>query len=270
MEVNKISIDGKFWLQIQPYLVSFGWEGMPKDVHYTIAFNEQSPMINLHVTKNVTVADDERKPYIRIVQISKEDLTKVSNSIAKRMMGLILEPYDIVKFKRKHRSQVGFLSFSNLQEGEMAKIMELKLINAFKPITKRQGKRLKFQNKIAEQLESFASERGLMKRMFQEIRPLRAKPKSWIEAGMLIGKHESVTVIRMLDKWYKVREPNSIRGMVRHLTNERIAEALTKKTKFALAKIRHANSYQDVVHFDKPMNLLLERKTESKKENTER
>lgn len=266
MEINKISIDGKFWVQLQPHLLSFGWEGMPKDVHYTIAFNEHSPMINLHVTKNVTLENDERKPYIRIVQISKEDLTRVSDSITKRMMGLIMEPYDIVEFKRKHRSQVGFLSFSSLQEGEVSKVVEMKLVNAFKPITKRQGKRLKFQNKIAEQLESFATEKGLMKRMFREIRPLRAKPKSWIEAGMLIGKHECVTVIRIIDKWYKIREHNSIRGMIKHLTNDKIAEVLTKKTKYALAKIRHANTYQQVAHHDKPVTLFFKRSAETKKE----
>jgi len=260
--INKVSFAGKFWFQIQPHLVSFGWEGMPKDVHCTLAFNDNSPFLNVHLTKNVTgLNETQRKPSIRIVEMSKEELNIISQGLVKRMFGMIIEPYDIVAFKRRCRSKAAFLPFSNFEKPKTAQVIERKLTEALKPISKRQGKgRWKVVNGLEIQLAGFATDRSFLKLMMRELRPLRAKPKSWIEAGILVSKRDSVTVIRILDKWYKVREPKDLKGVLVHLAGERIADTLTKSAKYALAKIRHACVYDDVKQYDKPVRLILKKK----------
>ena len=67
-----ISLENIFWFEVKEYLMSFGLNELPKNIHYTIAFNPSSEYINLHISKNTNIKTD--KPRITIAAIKKTDL----------------------------------------------------------------------------------------------------------------------------------------------------------------------------------------------------
>ncbi len=80
MEINKdkistfdyFSINKKFWIKLSNRLISFGCDALPNNVHFTIGFDERSPDINFHITKNTS--DAKNKPQIKIFVTNKKEL----------------------------------------------------------------------------------------------------------------------------------------------------------------------------------------------------
>ena len=135
---NQISIEDFLWVRLQNAQFNFRYKGMPSDVHFTVAFNSKSEDINLHLTKNIQ-GDPNRKPYIRIAEINKNDFETFMNEDApKIMLQLILESFDLVKFKNKYGSDIGFIS---QDKKENYSVIQKLLEEKFKEISRFKRKR---------------------------------------------------------------------------------------------------------------------------------
>lgn len=252
--INYISVNDWFWFQIHPHLISFGSKQLPKDIHYTISFNENSPDINFHVTKNSN--DAKTKPKIAIVVISKKDLDSLSDSLVRRMLKLTLKPFDIEDFRKRNRDKINFLSFEKIQNGELSNYIENELKEGFKPISKIKRKtRLKINGDIESHFESFATSTAYFDKLKENMTPLKIDKNLMIEGGIILSAKESITIIRIDENWFEINLPKSFTQIIASLTNETIAQKLTRRTKRAIIKLKHAKSYEDVKCYDLPPRL---------------
>ena len=93
--MESISINDWFWFQLKNYLISFDYQDLPKGIHFTIAFNENSKFINLHLTKNIKQKkesqENKKNPRIDICIISKNDFIKIVPKVSLVFLNQILE-----------------------------------------------------------------------------------------------------------------------------------------------------------------------------------
>jgi hypothetical protein len=68
-KLDYISIDKFFWLRFNENFISFGFYGLPSDIHLTVSYHANDTHVNFHLTKNIETAD--RKPKIEICRIEK-------------------------------------------------------------------------------------------------------------------------------------------------------------------------------------------------------
>lgn len=258
-KIEHISFGGLFWTQIRPYLVSFGSEGLPKHIHYTYAFNENSDSVNLHLTKDETA--DSEKLQVRLMQIKKEHLEKITDHIGKRMFQSILKPFDLAEFKKNNRGRIGFLSHDDLQKKEVADIIEAKLIAAFEPITKIKKTRVKVkgdQHIIGEKLEHFATSREMFQVLRKNIKPVNYRTNGQlIEGGMFISRKETRQVLRIGKNWFEIQLYEKPTTFLAAITNEKIASCFIKRAKRGIAKLRSAKTQNDLSGLEPPIKLVL-------------
>ena len=261
--IDHISFSGMFWTQIRPYLISFGSVGLPKNIHYTFAFNENSDSINLHLTKDKT--EYSEKLQVRLLEIKKEHVEELTNYIGKRMLDAILKPFDLASFKRSGRGRIGFLSHDDLQKREIASVIEAKLIETFEPITEIKGKtRVKVKgdvNIVGEKLEGFATSRDMFQLLRKNIKPVKHKTNGMlVVGGMMISRKETRHVIRIANNWFEIQLPENINAFLIAISNEKIAAGFIRRAQRGIMKLRKATGQKGLKELDPPIKLVLIKK----------
>jgi hypothetical protein len=256
--VDYISINDIFWIQLKSHLVSFGFKSLPDNIHFTISFDDRSPDINLHITKNVT--DFKNKPKIRIVCIDKILLEEILPSLSVTFLNRILQPIDLVELKNKYNNHLGFISFDNFEYSKTYSLTEQKLIDSFKDIAKFKRKtRLKIEGNIENRLEIFATSEDLQKSMFDNMVELTTEFQKPVDGGIIISNDNVLQVIRFNDKWFKIRKDLNHFDLLKGFINKKLESRLIYKTKRALVGIKYAETYSDTRELDKPIRLIREK-----------
>lgn len=241
--IDYFSVNDLFWVQFKEHLISFGYKELPKDIHFTISFNGVHG-INLHVTKN---SDDfKNKPQIGIVSINKDDFERFENLITKKLLHLILKPFDIEDFKKRNRNRVGFLPFEKIQQSNTGKMIEEKLKDIIKPISKLQRKsRFKIKGDLSTAFNENTFSIPFLNKLMKHIRPLNFKSNLFVEGGNLISRKESIMVVRIDDKWFEINQPE-IKNLLILLMGKNIGNKIKGRLKRAIVLVKNANSYKEV------------------------
>lgn len=265
-DLECIWFKGIFWIKIKPYLLSFGWNGLPKNIHYTLAFNENSDSVNLHLTKEKT--EESEKMNLRLVEIKKTEIEGVTNYVGKRMLGSILKSLDIGKFRLENRNKIGFISYEHLQGQVNSEVIEKKFSEAFAQITKRANKQIKIkggQNIIGEKLESVALSSEMRRILKNNIKPVyRHFHGPFIEGGMLISRKETKQVIRFDQTWFEIQMPQDLTEFLSKITNPKIAANFLERNKIGLDTLCNAKTSSDLEKLGKPINLFMIKNSKEK------
>ena len=253
--IDYISINDIFWIQFKSHLVSFGFKGLPDGTHFTIGFDERSPDINFHVTKNATNPKD--KPQIKIIVIDKQILEEVAPSLTLSMLNKILEPLDMKELKAKYDYDLGFISFDRLQNSEASSLTEQRLIDSFKDISRfRRKTQLKVEGDIEKRIESFATSEHLQQALLDNIVELSDEFEKYVEGGMILTEDNALQVIRINERWYSIRTDIKPFDILCAFVNPRLARHLVWNTKRALVAVKHSKKYSDTENLNKPIRLI--------------
>lgn len=250
------SLNDDFWIQFRGHLVSFGFKGLPKDIHLTVSFHPDNPKVNFHVTKNA--GDLSSKPKIAIVEIDKSVLEQISDSVNRKMLGLMLKPFDMRQFVLDNRNKVGFISYDDIQKGKYSTQMEDNLKNAVLPITTFPRKtRIKVKGDVGARLESLAGSKEYSKQLFSYVVSVRHIPKGVFVGGMLLTKKDLKIIMRINETWFELKQPENIVDFFNSVLGKDATKKLSRRYKRALVLVRKANTYQEVEKYDKPPFLFL-------------
>lgn len=126
--IDHFSINDNFWIQFKSHLISFGFKRLPKDIHFTIGFDQSSPDANIHLTKNHS--DPKDKPKIKLIIIDKKVLEEITPSLFTSILNYILRPLEMRQIQKEMKGEIGFISFDKRQNSEIK--IESKLIELFK------------------------------------------------------------------------------------------------------------------------------------------
>jgi len=164
--MESISINDLLWIQWKNHLISFNYLGLPKGIHYTIAFNKNSPFVNLHLTKNTEQTNQREKPKIEICRIRKNDLFEIAPEISIGLLFQILEEVQEIKNYQDYY----FIAFEEIEKEGIQKGIEKELFENFKDITKlKQNKRLKIKGEIEGKLEIFSENEEIQEMILNKL-----------------------------------------------------------------------------------------------------
>jgi hypothetical protein len=253
--IDHFSINDIFWVQIRPYLFSFGFKSLPDKIHYTIAFNESSSDINFHVTKNI--ADHNNRPQIKIFIIDKLLLNELAPSLTLSLLNKILQPIDMVELKSKYDYKLGYISFDSLEHSNSYSLIEQKLIESFKDISKFKKKtRLKLEGDIEKRIETFSTSELIQTSLIENIVDLSDEFQKPVDGGMIISEENILQVIRINENWYTIRTDLKTFDLMTTFINPKLLNHLIWKTKRAIIEVKHASTYADTIQLNNPIRLI--------------
>lgn len=252
---NHFSFNDLFWIQINEHFISFGFKGLPIDIHFTIAFNLRSKDINLHLTKNTV--DPKNKPKITIVTIDKTVLYQDIDFLVSKLLNKVLILIDIKEYINNHDNNLGFISFENLLDSDSFSVIEQELTDRFKYSLKIKKKtRLKVEGDIESKLETFAKSDTIQSAMIESTFELTDEFTSLLDSGLLVSESNTVQVIRLKNKWFTLKTDFKAIDIVTILTNSEIAKVLSYKTKRGLVILKNSSTFEDTRQHNKPIRLV--------------
>lgn len=251
-----ISINDCFWIQFKEHLISFGFKGLPDNIHFTIGFDKRSLDINFHVTKNSFASED--KPQIKILVIEKALLKRNMSTLFNTLFNTLLVPINIEELKAKYDYDLGFLSFNKLKSQSISFFMQQQIIDSFKDISSLKRKtRLKIKGDIEKKFESLLTSDVLKQVILQNIDNLPGKFKKNIQGGIIITKDNAIQVLIFNGKCFEIKQKITPMDILLSFINPQLAKQLIEKTKRALISVKCATGYSEIENLNNPLRLVM-------------
>jgi hypothetical protein len=248
VDVNHFSINNSFWINLRENFVSFGWDGLPEDVHITLAFNSTIPDINFHITRNGS--DPFDKPKIEIIRINKLFLEKIFPHIVFIVINQILEPFDI----NTVADEASYFSFNFLERSDNSALIEQKFSEQFQPILK--FKKNKTKLKIAGDVESALKEVAIsedMKNIITEnITAFPLDSTEELEYGAIISEEGQFIVFRIKGNWFRMKDVK-LKELLKEILGEPKAEQLISHIKRSIIRVKNGKRFVDTEPFNNPV-----------------
>lgn len=254
--INNIRINDWLWLTLQKHLISIRWKGLPTDVHFTIAFNENSPHINVHLTKNIGGLPIDDKPKIEILKITKADLNEVLPHIIPAIISKFITPFDLDQFLKESSNEIRFIPYESFDEHATSEKSETLFIEAFKGISKVEKRtRLKVEGDIENKLIELSNSDSLLEIINDTTVAMSDKDIKTTGGLLRIGEDQMLPLIKIEDKWFKLNPDVKPMDILKAIIPEPLAVYLKKYTKYSLVNIRKALTKKDVEKFNHPITL---------------
>jgi hypothetical protein len=260
-KITTISINKLFWIKFSDHLISFGYKGLPKDIHFTFSFEKESKDFNFHITKNISGL--KYKPQIKIILIEKK-LFEVEQEFGQWLLNKMLVPLDLDDLKKKHGNNLSYISYKCYNQGKFSSATR-KMVESFHKISKIKKKtRLKIQGDIEKEFNDIACSNELIDAMIDNIAELPTKFDTPTDGGIIIASEDvSVHVIRIHDKWFTLSHDMKPEELLSLLLNSELAKRLIWKIKRSLIILKNANSSEDTKTFNNPIRLIKVKKLRS-------
>ncbi|MCF6131112.1 hypothetical protein [Flavobacterium wongokense] len=255
MELNHFSFESKFWFSFKPHLITFGFESLPKDIHFTLVFDERQPDINFHVTKNAS--NPKNKPQIKIAIIDKKVFEEVISEIGIEIIKSVLEP---ISFEQINMEETGYLSFDRLEEIEEYSLSNLHEI--FKEIIHiKRKKRLKIQGDIDSNVIKFTSSKFMETVVYNNIIDFPIEYDKPVDGGLMITNENVIQVIRINENWYKFNLNSNPLEALKSFVEPELINHLIKTTKDSIEILTSCETFSDSQIHNNPVRLIWDEKT---------
>lgn len=249
--------DLMFWIRCAEKLISFSLPQLPKDVHFSISYEDRSPDINFHVTRNTS--EDKNKPKIEVLRIDKQLFQALIPYITDSMLNQIFIPVKFKSWEKKsnyHYDEIFYIPLNSFSPRENS-LVEATFKDYLSDKIRIKNKTLKLSGDIEAALQKLVHHpvlKGLIKRNnwrrlprhFQEnpsliyISSRKFSGIGFYFNGQLYSFREGVSLEELLS-------PNMVAGLVK---------TITFKTYMAIARVSKANSYDDTRPFNNSMRLI--------------
>jgi hypothetical protein len=239
-------------------------EGLPTDLHFTIAYIADRKEINLHVTRNFKGMDPKDKPKNDILVTTLDGLDTAAYGMGIQLIQAVLVPITFVnagkqsKYGRKQAARLMDLSkpeqWSNYSEGDF-------LAEARKHFIQTKGGRGKFEMKPSfnRGIKQW-SKRGVDRDQFrQAMKPLRSFEPGAPKLLYLNAANYQGPVIMMEGRLWAIRQDLSLTDFFAAILGKEITALLTAKIFEAIAIVANAKTFSEIRHLNKPIRLFEEK-----------
>jgi hypothetical protein len=237
------------WIDFQTEYFSFATSGLPADIHYTIAFNNSSSFVNLHLSKNINTLGE--KPRIYLVLVDKQYAEKLYPLLFRSLLDQFLKP---VSVKRFHKRAL-FIPNAKLEGSQFQSLIEQKLTDQFQDNIKfkRNRKRLKITGAIGGRIESVFSAGDTLETMIQASKVFRAHRIKNLEAGVIISNEQALFVVKINDQFFEFNINADLSSWLEKELGKKFMSALKSYIKRSIVHLRSAKQSEDVAPFSKPL-----------------
>lgn len=250
--INNFRVNDLFWVHFHKAFTSFGHKGLPKDVHFTLSYNEECEDVNIHLTRNT--GDPKNKPQIGLVKINKKLLEKVGPYSLLDVIKTFLKPIDLTEFLN-NGSEIKFMPIESLEKDGSTNQFEHVLFKHFKPITKVGKSRLKVKGPLEDKFLELISSEELSTSMDELYVDLKQGIES-TRGGIFYHENKTFAIVKYNDVWYEYTTDVTSLELLSSVVGKDWAKIIARYTKRALAKIRHATTYNETKQFDQPIVLV--------------
>lgn len=199
--INNISFDGGLWFEIKGHLMSFGGDGLPKGIHYTIAFNPSSEYVNLHIPKNTN--NQVEKPRITIAAIAKTDLEEMMPLISQRLFNAVFERVNIDTFMKRQCTL--FMAEGKFLRSKASDLFQNRLIRHFQPLSKVKGRKIKIKGAIEGRANALIEQMDFW-RMMRASHSISANS----DRAFISKDNQSTNIVQKINgHWYRMRDIES-------------------------------------------------------------
>jgi hypothetical protein len=266
MEILKrISFDNGDFIWFQPYCISFRFQGLidqelPKNLHFTLAYNKETPDINLHITNNLS--DEYDKPKVVIAIVNKAILKKRVETFTRTMLSLILEP---VVFRTKQKmpkrgsyQQTAFLSFDDLEKASMKQDYCSGFYQTLKEhFSQKKGKgRYRMMPSLPKGLKKWAKSNWSRHVIREQLKPLHLSREGKSQAGYLRSISYSGAAILHNSTVYRISEHITPRQLTEAFLGVSVVAQLLQHIKAAIVITNGAQTYSETENVIQPVRLL--------------
>lgn len=252
-------IDGLFWFRLGKGCISFGYKGLPENIHFTFSFSEQSPDNNIHLTKETSpsVRGNSAKPKITLLRFSKSLPAEIDlKNILLYTIESFFEELDIHKLRKKYKGKLFFISPSALQQTEEYRLSKNKFLDKFKNNIKiEKRKHIKIEGDLEDSLKKLLESPDYVDLFLDNLKLFNWDTQSTEQQGLLLYKKEAIGVFRMEVspkrrrrrkwEWFKFRQDISIDELLKILFSDELIIQIKWKVKRSLVYLKYANTFED-------------------------
>lgn len=235
-------------------VLNLWFEGLPKDVHFSLSLNENSPDINLHITREVN--NPGNKPKYEVFVIARNICDDIGNDFSRYILYKTLTEFDV----SKHNSEVSpkFISHDKMKEHEFYVFIEEQLTQAASNFLKYKGrKELKVKNNAVDELEKVTPDESAFIELYNAAPEIAEVCDENIQSGIIITDENYYSVIHYRGKWYLPNNNITLNELMTGFFGEKLTNQLFYRIKKGIAIVRKANSFDEVKHLYKQFRIII-------------
>ncbi len=247
--INRFSIEDLFRVILSERNTVFQLENF-KNLHFTIAYNENSPDCNLHVTKEVK--SEEKKRRITIAVWNKENIELAAPMLVKRVLANMVRPFSISEDELIPDSyyMIPYRKFG--ESGELDDVLH----DHFKEnITKPRKSKIKLVGNLESSLREYSQDERVLSKYENWLEPFTRNPKNEIEGYMVISDTGFYHLLNFYGKWYEYKEDLGIETLLQSVFGIQLARKLNWKLKRSLIQLTKKKFENEIVPRDKGIRI---------------
>lgn len=258
-KIDSLSISDFLWAQFKENRFSFSFKGLPKSVHFTIAWNPETGKMNLHITKNTGNGND--KPKFIIANFDKPFLDELMSFVPSLVFQKVFQPVSFKKHSRKERKNIKLIFLDDIEKKTAKPNIAEELSTIWQLGSSVKRKRLSISKEIDEHLLPFISSYRMRMLLIDNMRRLNKNSFSSaaIRPGIILFGNKVSPFISVNGKCYAFTKRIGIYELLTTLTNPEFARALLDYIKEALERLPDARSFQDTIPYNRPYQLYMEK-----------
>lgn len=249
------------WFHVEEHLCSFGFTGLPEDLHFTFAKNSNAGL-NFHITKNINdPIHPKKKPAIPILEIDGEVFS--SDHLSQLLLGMFLgflEEINIEELKKD--TGLKFISFEALKNDGNYNETEKEFLERFKDLSKltRNNTRLKITGNWPQRIVEVSESDEMLNLVYSNTTSFSNAEFGDIDGGILVDDVKNIAVIKIYGSWFKFSDDKNIADILKQIMDEKLAKYIWLRIKKSIVTLKSVTSWRQTENQYKPLKLNIIKK----------
>lgn len=242
-DLTKISLEGKLMFRFTDNVLNLWFEGLQKDVHFSLSLNKNSPDINLHITREVN--NPGNKPKYEVFVIARDICDDIGNDFGRYILHKTLTEFDVAKLNSAVTPK--FISHDNMKEHDFYFSIEEQLSQAASNFLKYKGrKELRIKNNAVDELEKLTPDESAFIELYNAAPEIAEVSDENIQSGIIITDKNSYSVIYYYGKCYLPNNNITLNDLMIGFCGDKLTRQLFYRIKKGITIVRKANSFDEV------------------------
>ncbi len=256
-DLNKIVFEEKLMFRFTDNVINLWFEGLPRDVHFSLSLNTGNPDINLHVTREVN--NPGNKPKYEVFVVARDICDDIGNDFGRYILYKTLAEFDISKLSSAITPR--FISHDSMKEHDFYFSIEEQLTQSASNFLKYKGrKQLRIKNNAAEELEKLTPDELAFIELYNAAPEVVEVNNKLMQSGIIVTDKNSYSVIHYNGKWYLPNNNITLKDLMLGFCGEKLTRQLYYRIKRGLTIVRNANSFDEVKHLYKRFRIIKTKK----------
>lgn len=252
-DLNKIVFEEKLMFRFTDNVINLWFEGLPRDVHFSLSLNKDNQDINLHVTREVN--NPGNKPKYEVFVIARDICDDIGNDFGRYILHKTLIEFDVAKFNSVVTPR--FISHDKMKGDEFYLAIEEQLTQSASHFLKYKGKKeLRIKNNAVRELEKLTPDEVAFMELYNAAPEVAEVFVENIQSGIIVTDKDVHSVIHHNGKWYLPNNNLSIKNLMIGFCGEKLARQLFYRLKKGVTIVRKANSFEEVKYLYKRFRII--------------